>query len=403
MKLFVFQVTFIFAILLAACIPETIPPPTAAPTLSRTHTATNTHTPEPTSTSTPPPPSETATPLPEYALAGIVFFDYNGSGEREGVEPGIEGVPVCIDNLESSLCTLTSPDGSYSIESIPEGEHNVFVQSPNNTPATAFRYFNISRGWVDLPAYEINGVRVPAQHLPNAKVLPIEYPIPIETYGDDFNIALLQGIFTLPVSSLTKYYLWSYVDLDHRLGHVRNYADDSLPPINPYTSVDSPNIRSGTSDNHQGIDLNMETGNFLLAMAEGNVVQAQNEYHYVRVQHNVGSQSHVAGYAHNEINLVRQGDQIYRGQIVALSGDWKAPFVKTQPHVHLSNWIIPKNWMKNPIFYIFDSGEHEKVQYAEGEEVPIVHDIFRNILDPTSVTHWTVDNDPQHPEVEIAN
>jgi len=54
------------------------PFPTSTPTPSPTLTATPT--PLPTSTPT---PTAIPTPVPTFTLSGVVFFDYNGNGDRD--------------------------------------------------------------------------------------------------------------------------------------------------------------------------------------------------------------------------------------------------------------------------------------------------------------------------------
>jgi hypothetical protein len=104
-----------------------------------------------------------------------VFFDYNGNGLRDGGEPPIEGVPIRV----AGLTTTSGPDGSYSLAAVPDGNQQLYVESPTQEPATAFRYINRFLGWVDIPAYEINGVSVPAQHLADTEVDPIDQPLSV--------------------------------------------------------------------------------------------------------------------------------------------------------------------------------------------------------------------------------
>jgi murein DD-endopeptidase MepM/ murein hydrolase activator NlpD len=376
--------------------------PTPLPTTAPTDTPTST--PRPTTTPTPE-PTNTATSVPTYTLSGTVFFDYNGSGLRDTGEPPIEGVPIRV----AGLSTSSGPDGKYSLAGVPAGSQQVYVESPSQEPATASRYINRFLGWVDIPAYEMNGASVPAQHLADTEVQPIDQPLGLVLGGDrSLDLGLTQGYLTLPFSESTDYLLWSYVDLDHIAGfllgqsetlYVRNYANDRTYSVAADTDINSPSAHSGTSDNHQGIDYYLAVGTPLLAAASGTVVQAPQEHHCVRIKHALGSEVYVTGYGHNSVNLVSEGDFVRRGQIIALSGDWHMGRAGgTNPHVHWSLWIIPTDWGHNPIFYIFDSGLRATVPYNSPDgHVPTVDDPYRDVLNPEALSYWTVDNDPRFP------
>lgn len=75
-----------------------------------------------------------------------------------------------------------------------------FAYQSHGRSRTAFRFINLFRGWVDIPAYEKNRVEVPAQHLPDTEVQPIVDPTGA-LIGEDHtavDFALMQGFLTLP-------------------------------------------------------------------------------------------------------------------------------------------------------------------------------------------------------------
>lgn len=430
-----------FMALQAAC--NAIAGPTQAPlpTKEPTKAATGTFTPEPTITPTET-PTLTPTVTPIY-LEGILFFDMNGSGLRDEssfiyekdffntdeingplfqgrpelleavlalgeledgqlvtmYEPALhEGLEVCV----ADDCVTPNDDGSFSIL-VPDKEigQNALVNIHDlnaSVPELALRYFNKFIDFVDIPAYEMNGVQVPEQNLTDTEVIPIDKGSKVNLLDDDIlDMALMQGYLTLPFDVFTEYFLWSYVDLDYQLGQVRNYLNESLWPVNPYIHINSPNARSGTHDNHQGIDYNMENGTFLLAMANGNMVQVRDQFHYVRIQHSIRQDHYVTGYEHNTTNLVREGDKVLRGQIIALSGDWDdGIYGGSQPHVHIHHWKIPLEWAHNPIWYIFEDNLRQKIPFS-GVYVQIVDDPYRDVLTEDSINYWTVDNNPHSP------
>jgi hypothetical protein len=108
-------------------------------------------------------------------------------------------VPVFVHSVGSNLRATTGSDGSYSIPNVPPGQHPIYVQSPTQDPATAFRYINLLKGWVDIPAYDMDGVRVPAQHLPDTEILAIDSGLSVTiTSATRLDVALMQGLLTLP-------------------------------------------------------------------------------------------------------------------------------------------------------------------------------------------------------------
>jgi hypothetical protein len=104
---------------------------------------------------------------------------------------------------------------------------------------------------------------VRAQHLNDTKVMPINSQLAVKS-GDKLEIGLIQGFLTLPMDKSTPSFLWSYVDLDYRIGYRRNYANKSTLPVDPYINLNSPGKHLGIYDNHQGIDYNMAIGSPLL-------------------------------------------------------------------------------------------------------------------------------------------
>ncbi len=227
----------------------------------------------------------TATPTPtptliagRYYLSGRVFFDYNGSGLPEQGEPGIQGVPVYVDSLGSALHATTSADGSYSIPNVPPGAHQVYVQSPTQDPATAFRYINQFLGWVDIPAYEMNGMQVLAQHLPDTEIQPIDWPLTMAVNGYMcLDVPLMQGFLTLPFVKeqfAERPLLNGYFDIigrrlfphdgsftyqDSQDGKVLNYDGSIFWEGDGFRGI------AGASNSHAGLDYYAPVGRFVVS------------------------------------------------------------------------------------------------------------------------------------------
>jgi hypothetical protein len=324
-------------------LPSATPTATATPSCTLTPTATPTPTHTATATVTPsttPTPTETATPTPEprYTLSGVVFFDHNGSGEQEAGEPGIPGVPVLIDGKK--LAT-TGADGHYAIDSIVSGMHKVRVKSPTSDPATEFRYISISHGWVDIPAYEIKGVQVPAQHLPDTEIRLISQASSVNLNKNRrMDFALMQGFLTGPFRSedKEKITLWHGFDHDPRIGYVVNYKGDTAEGQEDWRLP-------GTGDQHYGNDWFAPEGTLLVASMPGyieDILYGDYGALLIRLQswdfQNVPSQYPVLVYGHLMTPLVREGQQVYRGQIAGLSGMTGTGW----PHLHFTYAAISR-------------------------------------------------------------
>lgn len=104
----------------------------------------------------------------------------------------------------------------------------------------------------------------------------------------------------------------------------------------------------GKEHPHYGIDISAIRGSEVWATAKGTVIRASNAQGYgltVDIDHGHGF---VTRYAHAEKLLVRRGQTVKRGDVIALVGD---SGLSTAPHVHYEIWVdgIPRN----PYNYFF--------------------------------------------------
>jgi len=225
---------FLFVTMLVSALTACGPAP-AAPTATATDkpTVTATHTPSPTATYTPMPP-----------LEGRLFFDMNGSGLPDEAsfiydtvrladprqplqsdldksiddyvsaqpdlnngdimtieEPGLSNYTVCVQ----ANCAQTDAEGNFSLPN-PSGASSASIKitdSNAGTPPLEMRYINDWKGPVVIPAYEMDGVQVPEQHLNDTNIIPIENGTFIKL-GADNNVGLMQGFrtYTLPTEAV---------------------------------------------------------------------------------------------------------------------------------------------------------------------------------------------------------
>jgi murein DD-endopeptidase MepM/ murein hydrolase activator NlpD len=109
---------------------------------------------------------------------------------------------------------------------------------------------------------------------------------------------------------------------------------DALPVSNGYMSSSfgyRADPFNGKSEFHSGIDFTAPMGTAITAVAAGVVTQSVTTSDYGNlIQINHGG-SFETRYAHNKLNLVRVGDVVKKGQIIALVGSTGR---STAPHVH---------------------------------------------------------------------
>ncbi|MED5578771.1 MAG: M23 family metallopeptidase [Nitrospinota bacterium] len=100
---------------------------------------------------------------------------------------------------------------------------------------------------------------------------------------------------------------------------------------------------------HRGIDIYTRLGAPILSPADGIVIAATRDSrygNYIKIRHLPGI---ITRYAHNQINLVRKGQQVRRGEIIAKVGNTGR---STGPHLHYE--VIIKQKSVNPMGYIID-------------------------------------------------
>jgi murein DD-endopeptidase MepM/ murein hydrolase activator NlpD len=98
---------------------------------------------------------------------------------------------------------------------------------------------------------------------------------------------------------------------------------------------------------HEGVDIAAPEGTHVLAADDGSVIYAGRLRGYgnvVIVQHSDG---YVTVYAHNERNLVREGEHVARGQVIA---DLGATGRTSGPNLHFE--VRHQNQAENPIAYL---------------------------------------------------
>lgn len=289
-----------------------------------------------------------------YNISGTVFFDKDGDGERSEDEPTLAGIPI---HAGVSTTAVSDTNGRFELGRLEAGECHLTIDSER------FRYVALS---------------------PERVCTSSDVPLVI-SQTQEFNIPLMEGWMTLPFAEDADAWLSGHVDLDYNLGRVRNYADNA----------------SNTEDNHQGIDWLAEEGTPVLAVGPGVVIQeyatAPSGGIHLHIFHQYGDEAFLTHYGHLLASAVTLGQEVCRGEVVALSGKSG----DTIPHLHLGLWEAPTTFNVQTQYttilnYVYNNAA--EVQYpSPGKMVPAVLDPYRDITDPESVSMWTVDNEPQYP------
>lgn len=107
---------------------------------------------------------------------------------------------------------------------------------------------------------------------------------------------------------------------------------------------------TGKPANHTGVDFAGKHGAEIVAVADGVVTWSADRYGYgVMVEINHGN-GYATRYAHNSENLVAVGDEVRKGQVVALMGETGRA---TGPNLHFE--VLHKGSRVNPVKFIRES------------------------------------------------
>jgi len=109
---------------------------------------------------------------------------------------------------------------------------------------------------------------------------------------------------------------------------------------------------TGKPANHTGVDFAGKSGAEIKAVADGVVTWSSTRYGYgIMIEINHGS-GYSTRYAHNSENLVAVGDEVRKGQVVALMG---ATGRATGPNLHFE--VLHNGSRVNPVKYINESSK----------------------------------------------
>lgn len=381
------MITFALVMLTAcASAPTATLVPTNVPTVTATLQPTSTSTPLPTQTPIPTmtsAPTATPTRIPAI-LGGNLFLDANGSGLRDNasfvcpdasatppslayyfpsakctpgqlvtvMEPGLAGFVLNATVNGQPITTTTDATGNYRmvIRGGTDGQTiKVNLADPNaKDVALATRYINQWNKQVTVPAYEMNGVKVPEQRLNDTTIVPIAQGFSAKV-GTANKTGLMQGFLTLPhlTHNIEGLYTSGF-DRNPIQGAVVNYQGNTCP----FMDNDPGKC---TFDGHDGTDFGLPMGVFLVATNGGTITSLatiDKGAKRVRLENRLLPDPNakywmVLLYGHVDQYLTNVQQNVFRGQILAtngMSGTWI-------PHLHLT---LAENYKSEPIFTPID-------------------------------------------------
>ncbi len=109
---------------------------------------------------------------------------------------------------------------------------------------------------------------------------------------------------------------------------------------------------TGKPANHTGIDFAGKAGAAVVAVADGVVTWSAKRYGYGRMVEINHGNGYATRYAHNAENLVAVGDEVRKGQPVALMGDTGRA---TGPNLHFE--VLRNGRRVNPVSFIRESSD----------------------------------------------
>ena len=313
-------------------------------------------------------------------IVGVCFFDYNGNGKKEGHEPPIAGITVQIGD---QLAT-TDSTGAYGLKGVPPGRQLLHIGG-----SPTFTYVSHS-----LKSF---------QSMDNA----VEVEMDSEgARGLGKDLGLTQGFLTMPIAFGKEHILLSHNDLDHRIGHIRNWAGDSTPAVVFNNKDWRACVPNGTFDQHQGTDWAVPIGTPIVAMAPGVVVRVGDDPRFpkvVSIVHDTGVRKFTTEYGHNLENRTRVGEMVRRGEVIALSGDDAGEGGETSPHIHFNLYEVPAELTGVRKITQYLHSQPDPVVYPDGEWVKLVMDPYRDVSRVDDENFWTKDNDPQFAGVQVCD
>lgn len=305
-------------------------------------------------------------------------------------EPGLSGYTVCA----KSNCVTTDAEGKFQlVEPDVDRFLNISIKDPNaGTPALEMRYVNKWKGEVTVPEYtkdvdattmgqlravpgcetdaaaqvckqDADTLLVREQHLNDTSIFKLGDGATLQPSNPN-EIGLMQGFLTLPfvAEQVPKPVIWNYFDIigerlfnsevgyfDTQDGIILSYDGKYNIEGNPFRNL------QGVSDSHNGLDFVINVGNLIINAGPNSRTELHIEPDgqlLLFLFFNDSSSKFVNEYGHLNTFLVNENQKVYRGQIIALSGNTgtrntfnDGGVIKRTPQLHFDfEKVLEKGW-----------------------------------------------------------
>ena len=151
-------------------------------------------------------------------------------------------------------------------------------------------------------------------------------------YNSDFDKYLDKMLIDLSIKENNLKYLFKLVN---NMEMKEQFLPTGFPSKKGYISSDYGNRENPFSKKmhfHKGIDIAHKIETDIFSLAAGEVIFSGNKYGYGKIVEISHLNGYTTRYAHNNRNLVKKGEKVKKGQIIAKMGSTGH---STGPHIHL--------------------------------------------------------------------
>ena len=166
-------------------------------------------------------------------------------------------------------------------------------------------------------------------------------------YNSDFDKYLDKMLIDLSIKENNLKYLFKLVN---NMEMKEQFLPTGFPSKKGYISSDYGNRENPFSKKmhfHKGIDIAHKIETDIFSLAAGEVIFSGNKYGYGKIVEISHLNGYTTRYAHNNRNLVKKGEKVKKGQIIAKMG---ASGHSTGPHIHLE--VLKNNKNVDPKKFI---------------------------------------------------
>ena len=217
----------------------------------------------------------------------------------------------------TSVCVLTGEKGDFFLSHalIKSGDPVGLTFTDKNTGAfQKMAYQNRYVKPVTVPAYEMNGIQVPEQHLTQTHLMKISNTYYVIAGEKDIVIGLLQGVLPYPLVS-GKSQIRSFSDHDPRAGYGLDWREKTA-----VIKLDGSPESGANVDNLNGVDITGEEGGFVYSAGFGmaairNLNGSPNEIIVM-----VDNYPRLFEYSHLDTLLISGTQEVFTGMIIGTIG-----------------------------------------------------------------------------------